>query len=275
MNQKVIFSVVLVGLVVALVGMKAMFLPTTTNNFNEVDVIAMVDIWRAKTAFAKGELLSKDKLEHITMPKDEALSSGFSGEQNLPFNQQGIVSQRVEIGAEIKANNVVLPGDPRYISLVLPSNKLAYPLTINKKQLLANALTVGDFVDVFTLNSPDVNTLDDGFGSHRNLAITMLLSHIKLLSVPVLNTEIETEGATENVVNADTVDVLIELNKEEAMTLALAEKITLVDVMPFTEGPHPLSIGTERLIEAIKEERRESVREIRGMNDSLEQSMYR
>lgn len=275
MNQKVIFFVVLVGLVVSLVGIKAMFLPTTTENLNEVDVIVMVDIWRAKTALAKGELLSKDKIEHITMPQDEALSSGFSGEQNLPFNQQGIISQRIEIGAEIKANNVVLPGDPRYISLVLPSNKLAYPLTINKKQLLANALTVGDFVDVFTLNSPDVNTLDDGFGSHRNIAISMLLSHIKLLSVPALNAATEATEATGNVVNADTVDVLIELDKEEAMTLALAEKITLVDIMPFTEGPHPISIGTERLIEAIKEERGESIREIRGMHDSLKQDMYR
>ena len=275
MNQKVIFFVVLVGLVVSLVGIKAMFLPTTTENLNEVDVIVMVDIWRAKTALAKGELLSKDKIEHITMPQDEALSSGVSGEQNLPFNQQGIISQRIEIGAEIKANNVVLPGDPRYISLVLPSNKLAYPLTINKKQLLANALTVGDFVDVFTLNSPDVNTLDDGFGSHRNIAISMLLSHIKLLSVPALNAATEATEATGNVVNADTVDVLIELDKEEAMTLALAEKITLVDIMPFTEGPHPISIGTERLIEAIKEERGESIREIRGMHDSLKQDMYR
>ena len=275
MNQKVIFFVVLVGLVVSLVGIKAMFLPTTTENLNEVDVIVMVDIWQAKTALAKGDLLSKDKLEHITMPQDEALSRGFSGEQNLPFNQQGIVSQRIEIGAEIKANNVVLPGDPRYISLVLPSNILAYPLTINKKQLLANALTVGDFVDVFTLNSPDVNTLDDGFGSHRNIAISMLLSHIKLLSVPALNAATEATEATGNVVNADTVDVLIELDKEEAMTLALAEKITLVDIMPFTEGPHPISIGTERLIEAIKEERGESIREIRGMHDSLKQDMYR
>ena len=275
MNQKVIFFVVLVGLVVSLVGMKAMFLPTTTENLNEVDVIVMVDIWRAKTALAKGDLLSKDKLEHITMPQDEALSRGFTGEQNLPFNQQGIVSQRIEIGVEIKANNVVLPGDPRYISLVLPSNKLAYPITINKKQLLANALTVGDFVDVFTLNSPDVNTLEDGFRSHRNLAISMLLSHIKLLSVPALNTATEVGEATGNVVNTDTVDVLIELDKEEAMTLALAEKITQVDIMPFTEGPHPISIGTERLIEAIKEERGESIREIRGMHDSLKQDMYR
>lgn len=275
MNQKVIFFVVLVGLVVSLVGIKAMFLPTTTDNLNEVDVIVMVDIWQAKTALAKGELLSKDKLEYISMPQDEALSRGFSGEQDLPFNLQGIVSQRIEIGAELKANNVVLPGDPRYISLVLPSNKLAYPLTISKKQLLANALTVGDFVDVFTLNSPDVNTLDDGFGSHRNLAISILLSHIKLLSVPALNAATETTETTENVVNADTVDVLIELDKEEAMTLALAEKITLVDIMPFTEGPHPISIGTERLIEAIKEERGESIREIRGMHDSLKQDMYR
>lgn len=275
MNQKVIFFVVLVGLVVSLVGIKAMFLPATTDNLNKVDVIVMVDIWRAKTALAKGELLSKDKLEHITMPQDEALSSGFSGEQDLPFNQQGIVRQRIEIGAELKANNVVLPGDPRYISLVLPSNKLAYPLTINKKQLLANALTVGDFVDVFTLNSPDVNPLDDGFGSHRNLAISMLLSHIKLLSVPALNAATEATEATGNVVNADKVDVLIELDKEEAMTLALAEKITLVDIMPFTEGPHPINIGTERLIEAIKEERGESIREIRGMHDSLKQDMYR
>jgi len=266
MNQKVIFFVVLIGLIISLMGIKAMLLPAGTDNLDEVEVVAMVDIWRAKTALAKGELLSEDKLEHITMSQDEALSSGFTGEQSLPFNQQAIVSQRIEIGAEIKVNDMVLPGDPRYISLVLPKNKLAYPLTINKKQLLANALTTGDFVDIFTLSSPDVNTLDDGFGSHRNLAITMLLSHIKLLSVPALNTETD--------VNMNTVDVLIELDKEEAMSLALAEKITLVDMMPFTEGPHPLSIGTERLIEAIKEERCESIREIRGMNDSFEQEVY-
>lgn len=269
MNQKVIFFVVLVGTIVTLMGIKIMLFPADTTSTGKADAITMVDIWQAKEALDKGEQLSEDKLEHIAMSQSEARRNGFLGEQTLPFHHQAIFSQSIEIGAEVTRNDVVLPGDTRYISLVLPSDKLAYPLTVNKKQLLANALRVGDFVDVFTFNSPDINTFDDGFGSHRNLMITMLLNRIKLLSVPILNDE------NESMVNADSVNVLIELGKEDAMTLALAEKITQIDIMPFTEGTHPNSIGTGALIEAIKAEQRESVREIRGMNDSLKQDMYR
>lgn len=269
MNQKVIFFVVLMGLIVTLMGLKIMLFPADTASTGEVDGIAMVDVWLAKEGLDKGEQLSEDKLERIVMSQSEAHRNGFLGEQTLPFHHQAIFSQSIEIGVEVTRNDVVLPGDPRYISFVLPSDKLAYPLTVNKKQLLANALMVGDFVDVFTFNSPDVNTFDDGFGSHRNLMITMLLNRIKLLSVPVLNNE------NEAMANADSVNVLIELGKEDAMTLALAEKIAQIDIMPFTEGVHPRSIGTEALIEAIKAERRESVREIRGMKDSLKQDMYK
>ena len=190
--------------------------------------VVMTEVWVAKQPVKRGEKINPVRLQAQRVALEVAQEAGVVSEKRFAIQEGAVAGMDFAVGTIIAENQLLVPGQPEYLELLLGADKVPYPISFESNDVIITMISPGDYVDVMLIASMDQNlaarkTLNSG--SFEGLSVTPLLKKRRVLEIK----EPDSGNST----------VVISLEKKDISRMMIARRIGLLDV--YKSGQSPLS----------------------------------
>ncbi|WP_261815601.1 Flp pilus assembly protein CpaB [Vibrio gallicus] len=119
-------------------------------------------LWRAKQDIARGEVVTKNSLERVILPEEDANALGVNADVDVALVQDSRANHAIPAGEYVFAEMFTAPHQAGYLDLLASEGKILYPLPISTFNLINNYIRPGDMIDIISVSSPLTNLADTG-----------------------------------------------------------------------------------------------------------------
>ncbi|MFK0573727.1 Flp pilus assembly protein CpaB [Endozoicomonas sp.] len=188
--------------------------------------VTMTEVWIVKQPVKRGEKMNPVRLQAQRVAPEVAQKAGVLSEKRFAIQEGAVAGMDFAAGAIIAENQLLSPGQPEYLELLLGPDKVPYPISFESNDAMITMISAGDYVDVMLIASVDQNlAARKTLNSFEGLSVTPLLKKRRVLEIK----EADSGNST----------VVISLEKKDISRMMIARRIGLLDV--YKSGQSPLS----------------------------------
>ena len=176
----------------------------------------MTEVWVAQQPLKKGDVINSVHLKAKMVLEKEAQIAGVMAEKRYEILEGAIAGKDFAKDEIIAENQIVVPGHPQYLTLLMGPDQVPYPISFDGDDAMLTMISPGEYVDVMLIASVDENLANNrSLNSFDGLSVTPLLKKRQVL-------EIRRDDSNSTVV--------ISLNKKDISRMMIARRIGLLDV---------------------------------------------
>ncbi|MEZ9418963.1 Flp pilus assembly protein CpaB [Vibrio breoganii] len=198
-------------------------------------------LWRSKHDLARGEVVTKNKLERIVLPELEANEFGVNSDIDVGLVQDSRANHNIPAGTYVFPEQFTAPNQAGYLDLLASEGNILYPLPISTINLINNYIRPGDLVDIVSVSSPSTNLSDVNAKISRfeGVQANALIRNIKVLAIeqaPLTEEEVNNRSNSSQISarvsasGSDKTTVVIEIAPDFVSRLTLAQRTTHLEI---------------------------------------------
>ena len=185
----------------------------------------MTEVWVTQQALKPGDAINPTDLQAKMVLQEDAQAAGVVAEKRYDIIKGAISGQDFAEGEILAENQLVVPGDPKYLELLLGPDQVPYPISLKDNDAMFTMISPGEYVDVMLIASVDENlATNKNLNSFDGLSVTPLLKKRQVLEVRA-----EDSNST----------VILSLDKKDISRMMIARRIGILDI--YKSGQAPLS----------------------------------
>lgn len=233
-------------------------------------------LWRTKAPIERGAVVTKNDLERVILPEEEANAVGVHHDIELSMVKDTRANHVIEGGSYVFPESFTHPGQPGYIDLLATEGKILYPLPISTINLINNYIRPGDLVDIVSVSSPSANLSDSNakISQFDGIQAKTLRRDVKVLALeqtPLSEEELQERSASRGSISprvsatgSAKTTVVIEIEPDFVSRLTLAQRTTHLEIYRSQTGS---AIPTANMNDVLNNYH--GIRELRGAESNM------
>ncbi|MCG3747784.1 Flp pilus assembly protein CpaB [Vibrio cincinnatiensis] len=232
MNSKLLIALALLAIAA---GGYGLFAPASSPPAQSMPVVEpkplpakQWQVWLARHPLEKGQPITRLDLELHAIDESQALALGVNQNITINFTPEMRITQRLEKGAVVWPELLLVPNQPGYIDLILTPDHVPFPIQVKEESIIGGVIQPGSLVDILALASLKQNLAnDETVRSFETVSLTPVLMGVKVLQV---NQSQSSEGKGRNELSHSQASVILELNRKQVATLTIARHIAQLEI---------------------------------------------
>ncbi|MGF1901660.1 Flp pilus assembly protein CpaB [Aliivibrio sifiae] len=182
-----------------------------------------IKVWRLKKDVELSEEIDRRMLSIESISEEKANSLGFFEDVAIELKPGTVFRNTLNKGDYLSMNDLIAPNDDGYIDYVIAPERVPFPLTVDPSSITGGVIRSGTIVDILALASTK-NMSKTNRNVKKSVSITPIFSGVKVLKVK------RTVKKERNDVETETVNLILELTREQATKLIVAKEIASIEV---------------------------------------------
>ncbi|GEA60667.1 Flp pilus assembly protein CpaB [Vibrio comitans] len=240
MNSRVIFFISFICISIGLfVLFKNVSARTEDNEQQKQDayvsesVERQLVLWKANRHIERGQQVTKGDFNRIEVNESDAHKIAVFSDVQLLIESDTLANKTIAKDEWVFANFLTNPDDGGYLDLLASEGMILYPLPISTSNLINNYIRSGDFVDIVSVSSPEVNLADQDarISQFRGVTAGTIIRNVKVLAFEQNTVEDDGKSVSKTTIsprmsskNDSKTIVVLEIEPEFVSKLSLAQR---------------------------------------------------
>lgn len=192
-------------------------------------------IWQAKDDIARGQQVSRSDFKIVQILESEAFDMGIQSDVELKFSDVLVSKSDLAKDVAVFQDYFITPDEDGYFRYIMEDGYLPVPISVKANSVMGDVIQAGSIVDILALTSTNQNL--SGNSQVKDLSrvsLTTILSAVKVLQVfkdTAIEENIDGNGGNLSVASVNDVPMILQLTKEQAVKISLAQGISQLEVL--------------------------------------------
>ncbi|SHO56522.1 Flp pilus assembly protein CpaB [Vibrio quintilis] len=170
----------------------------------------------------QGDQVRRNDLEIVSLSESEAGKQGIDGDSLFTPDKHAVYRNDYSPGDLVLRSDIVMPDDPEFIDLMIASDCVPYAVAVAPESVVGGIIRAGSYVDVLALTGVSDNKLELDHFSEREITISPVLSHIRVLKIEPGERDIGADQIRDH--------LILELTRKQVARLTIAKQVAKLEV---------------------------------------------